>query len=116
MTRSAVRSRLAPPFSLVRTPNRLVIDRRRRQRDYDLATHAGTLERKTRAAAQFGRDAAFDQLAAEATLLRLGNHRPLLLDPIDPQQLVAIAGASQLPVDFDAAAGQRQGAVFRRIG
>src|SRR6185437_1330648 len=106
MTRSAVRSRLAPPFSLVRAPNRLVIDRRRRQRDDDLATHAGTLERKTRAAAQFGRDAAFDQLGAEATLLRLGNHRPLLLDPIDPQQLVAVAG--QLPVDFDAAARQRQ--------
>src|ERR1700722_13298054 len=105
MTRSAVRSRLAPPFSLILTRNRLLTDRRRLERNDDLATHAGALERQPRAAAEFRGDAAFDQLGTETATLRLGHYRPLLLDPVDPQQRAVAAG--HLPADFDAPAGQR---------
>src|SRR6476620_1259030 len=85
-------------------PNRSVlagfgpeIDDRILQRNDNFAVQALRLKGKARRATEFGRDAPFDQLGAEAALRWVGNRRPTVLKPIDVQNRTGIVGTHRLP-------------------
>src|SRR6476620_8328865 len=100
-TRSAKVAVVAPP-ERSRTfcfPSRSVlagfgpeIDYRILQRNDDFAVQALRLKGNARRATELGRDAAFDQLGAEAALRRVGNRWPTVLEPSDAQNRTGIVG------------------------
>src|SRR5262249_129245 len=82
------------------------------QRNFNLTVQSSRLEGEARRAAELSRNAALDQLGAEAPLRRIGNRGTTLLAPVNAQDRTGIVAAHRLPLNLNAPTRHRQCPIF----